>query len=99
MTPGPAASVFETTQALCRKHGLTPYDAAYLQIVLRSGCTLAMADADLRGAALAESVPVLRELAIQRIVSIYCERAHFSLDFHSAPVHYMSTLTLARATQ
>ena len=32
--PATAALLFETTQALCRRHGLTPYDAAYLEIVM-----------------------------------------------------------------
>ena len=54
-----AAVVFDATQALCRKHGLTPYDAAYLEIALRSGCALATVDADLQRAALAEKIPVL----------------------------------------
>jgi predicted nucleic acid-binding protein len=51
--------VFTTTQALCRKHGLTPYDAAYLEIAVRVGCGLATVDRDLRQAALAENVPVI----------------------------------------
>ena len=51
--------VFNTTQALCRKHGLTAYDAAYLEIAIRSACPLATADEDLRRAAAAEGVQVL----------------------------------------
>ncbi len=51
--------VFNTTQALCRKHGLTAYDAAYLEIAIRWECPLATVDKDLRRAALAESVHVL----------------------------------------
>ncbi len=31
--------VFNTTQALCRKHGLTAYDAAYLEIAIRGALT------------------------------------------------------------
>jgi predicted nucleic acid-binding protein len=54
-----SADVFKETQALCRKHALTAYDAAYLEIALRSGYSLASADADLRRAALAEGVEVL----------------------------------------
>jgi predicted nucleic acid-binding protein len=57
--PRVASVVFDTTQALCRKHCLTPYDAAYLEIALRSGCALATVDADLQRAALAENIPVL----------------------------------------
>lgn len=53
------ASVFTDTQALCRKHGLTAYDAAYLEIALRSRCALATADEDLKRAAVAEGVAVL----------------------------------------
>jgi predicted nucleic acid-binding protein len=53
-----AANVFEKTQSL-RKHSLTAYDAAYLEIALRSRCPLATADDDLRRSALAEGVPVL----------------------------------------
>lgn len=52
-------TVFNTTQALCRKHGLTAYDAAYLEIAIRGGHPLATADDDLRRAAVAEGVPVL----------------------------------------
>jgi predicted nucleic acid-binding protein len=51
--------VFNTTQALCRKHGLTAYDAAYLEIAIRSGCPLATADEDLKRAATADGVKVL----------------------------------------
>jgi predicted nucleic acid-binding protein len=51
--------VFNTTQALCRKHGLTAYDAAYLEIAKRSGYPLATVDEELRRAANAESVQVV----------------------------------------
>jgi predicted nucleic acid-binding protein len=54
-----AAVVFETTQALCRKHGLTAYDAAYLEIAIRHGCPLATVDDDLRKSASNEGVTVL----------------------------------------
>lgn len=54
--PASAALVFETTQALCRRHGLTPYDAAYLEIAMRTGCPLATVDHDLKRAAAAENV-------------------------------------------
>jgi predicted nucleic acid-binding protein len=52
-------NVFQETQSLCRKHGLTSYDAAYLGIAMRSGCSLATADQDLRRSAVAEGVEVL----------------------------------------
>lgn len=51
--------VFDKTQTLCRKHGLTSYDAAYLEIAMRGGYPLATVDKDLRLAAVAEGVPVL----------------------------------------
>jgi predicted nucleic acid-binding protein len=57
--PPTAALVFETTQDLCRKHGLTPYDAAYLEIAMRTRCALATVDHDLRRAAVAENLSVL----------------------------------------
>jgi predicted nucleic acid-binding protein len=53
------ANVFEETQSLCRKHSLTAYDAAYLEIALRFRCPLATANDELRRAALAEGVAVL----------------------------------------
>jgi len=57
--PATSAVVFDTTQALCRKHGLTAYDAAYLEIAIRETDALATVDEDLRRAALAERVQVL----------------------------------------
>jgi predicted nucleic acid-binding protein len=54
-----AATVFVSTQVLCRKHGLTPYDAAYLEIAIRFGYPLATVDANLRRAALAEGVHLI----------------------------------------
>lgn len=53
------ATVFDVTQSLCRKHGLTSYDAAYLEIAKRGNHPLATVDDDLRRAAVAESVQVL----------------------------------------
>jgi predicted nucleic acid-binding protein len=56
----PAATiVFDTTQALCRKHGLTAYDVAYLELALRGGKELATVDDDLRRSAGSEGVAVL----------------------------------------
>lgn len=57
--PAAAAIVFDTTQALCRRHGLTAYDAAYLELAIRGGHDLATVDDDLRRAAIAENVTVL----------------------------------------
>ncbi len=45
------ATVFNVTQSLCRKHGLTAYDAACLEIAMRGNHALAAADDDLRRAA------------------------------------------------
>jgi len=45
---------------LARSYRLSVYDAAYLELALRGGLPLATLDADLAGAARAESVPVLR---------------------------------------
>jgi len=56
--PAPA-NVFDRTQALCRKHRLTAYDAAYLEIAMRDWYSLATVDDDLRRAAIAERVPIL----------------------------------------
>jgi predicted nucleic acid-binding protein len=54
-----AATVFDITQALCRKHGLTAYDAAYLELALRAGKELATVDDDLRRAAGSGGIAVL----------------------------------------
>jgi predicted nucleic acid-binding protein len=54
-----AEIVFNATQALCRKHGLTAYDAAYLEIAIRDHYPLATTDDDLKRAAVAEGVQVL----------------------------------------
>jgi predicted nucleic acid-binding protein len=54
-----SARVFTATQSLCRKHGLTAYDAAYLEIALRGTKKLATVDDDLKRAAVAEGVQVL----------------------------------------
>lgn len=42
---------FDHLLPLCRKHGLTSYDAAYLDLALRSQLPLATLDVDLRKAA------------------------------------------------
>ena len=51
--------VFNTTQALCRKHGLTAYDAAYLEIAIRNRYPFATTDDDLKRAASAEGIQLL----------------------------------------
>jgi predicted nucleic acid-binding protein len=57
-TPG-AGTVFHPTQDLCRKHGLTAYDAAYLELAIRHRVALATADAALERAARAEGIEVV----------------------------------------
>jgi predicted nucleic acid-binding protein len=57
--PVASSIVFEITQSLCRKHGLTAYDAAYLEIAIRESCALATVDEDLKRAAMAEGIEVL----------------------------------------
>ncbi len=54
-----SATVFDVTQSLCRKHRLTAYDAAYLEIAMREGRALATVDDALRDAALVENVMIL----------------------------------------
>jgi predicted nucleic acid-binding protein len=56
---GEQPSVFGAVQSLCRKHGLTAYDAAYLDVALRGRLPLATVDQDLKKAALAEGLEVL----------------------------------------
>jgi len=56
----PAAGiVFHATHALCRKHGLTAYDAAYLELAMRNGIALATADDALERAARAEGIEIV----------------------------------------
>jgi len=47
--------------ALARRHRLTVYDAAYLELAQREGVPLATLDGALAAAARAEGVPVLGE--------------------------------------
>jgi len=44
---------------LCRNHGLTSYDAVYLDLALRSGLPLASLDNDLRACAQLHGIEVL----------------------------------------
>ncbi len=48
-----------TTLALGRRHKLSSYDAAYLELAMRLGLPLATLDKDLRKAAEAEGIAVL----------------------------------------
>ena len=50
-----------TVLALARRHRLTVYDAAYLELALREGVSLATLDGALAAAAKAEKVPALGE--------------------------------------
>jgi predicted nucleic acid-binding protein len=52
------ARAWSDTLALARQHGLTAYDAAYLELALRSGIPLATLDAKLKGAAQASGVAI-----------------------------------------
>jgi predicted nucleic acid-binding protein len=54
-----AATVFHSTQDLCRKHGLTAYDAAYLELVMRHRIPLATVDNALERAARAEGIAIV----------------------------------------
>ena len=58
-TAATSASVFQKIQELCRKHGLTAYDAAYLELAMRETQLLATVDDDLAAAALAEGITLL----------------------------------------
>jgi predicted nucleic acid-binding protein len=49
---------FEATHALARRHGLSAYDAAYLELSVRLGVPLATLDRSLEDAAAAEGVGV-----------------------------------------
>jgi predicted nucleic acid-binding protein len=48
--------VFEATRELARKHGLTAYDAVYLELALRLGVPMATLDGALKAAAVTEGV-------------------------------------------
>jgi predicted nucleic acid-binding protein len=47
-----------TVHRLARTHGLSTYDAAYLELAIRHGIPIATLDRDLRGAAEAEGVAI-----------------------------------------
>jgi predicted nucleic acid-binding protein len=50
---------FDQLPPLCRSHGLTSYDAAYLDLAVRRRLPLASLDDDLRQAAIGLGIPVL----------------------------------------
>jgi len=54
-----AETVFHSTQDLCRRHGLTAYDAAYLELAMRNRVALATADGALERAARAEGIEIV----------------------------------------
>lgn len=54
-----AARAFAHLLPLCRSHGLTSYDAAYLELALRRRLPLASMDDDLRDAAMQTGLTVL----------------------------------------
>jgi predicted nucleic acid-binding protein len=54
-----STTVFQVTQGLCRKHGLTAYDAAYLELAMRNRVALTTADVALERAARAEGIEII----------------------------------------
>jgi predicted nucleic acid-binding protein len=54
-----AARCFEHVLPLCRRHHLTAYDAAYLELAIRTGLPLATLDGRLRAAAPAHGIDLL----------------------------------------
>lgn len=61
LQPASAELVFEQIQILCREHGLTPYDAAYLDLAKTNGLPLATLDEDLMRACAKTGVELVRE--------------------------------------
>jgi predicted nucleic acid-binding protein len=55
------AQAWGATHLLARKHKLTSYDAAYLELAQRRGLPLASHDDELRAAAKAEKIKILPE--------------------------------------
>jgi predicted nucleic acid-binding protein len=49
--PGTSARAFGETLSLARRHGLSAYDAAYLELAVRDALPLATLDEDLKNAA------------------------------------------------
>ncbi len=52
------ARAWSDTIALARQHGLTSYDASYLELAMREGVPIATLDAPLKAAAQAVGVPI-----------------------------------------
>jgi predicted nucleic acid-binding protein len=57
----PAEAVFDRIQSLSRAHGLTTYDAAYLDLAQSNGLPLATLDVDLIRACSKTGVELIRE--------------------------------------
>jgi predicted nucleic acid-binding protein len=57
--PGTNRQAWSATLRLCDRFGLTPYDAAYLELALRRQLPLATLDGELVRAARAENVPLV----------------------------------------
>ncbi|MBA3898554.1 MAG: type II toxin-antitoxin system VapC family toxin [Sphingomonadaceae bacterium] len=57
--PATGDHAWTTTHALAVRHGLTIYDAAYLELAMRMSIPLATADTDLIYAANTEAVPLI----------------------------------------
>jgi predicted nucleic acid-binding protein len=57
--PGTNRQAWSGTLRLCDRFGLTPYDAAYLEVALRRRLPLATLDGELARAAEAENVPLI----------------------------------------
>jgi predicted nucleic acid-binding protein len=55
----PPERVFDHLMPLCRRHRISSYDAAYLDLAMRAGIPLATLDSGLREAAAAAGVEVL----------------------------------------
>ncbi|WP_415036725.1 type II toxin-antitoxin system VapC family toxin [Azonexus sp.] len=56
--PATASRALNDTLNLARRHKLSAYDAAYLELALRTGLPLATLDANLKKAALSVGVPI-----------------------------------------
>lgn len=59
--PAGSATTFGQVFAYAEQYGLTVYDAAYLELAIREGVSLATLDSDLQNAARAAGVPLAHE--------------------------------------
>jgi len=57
--PDTAANAWSTTLRMCERHGLTSYDAAYVELAVRSRLPLATYDSEMRLAAVAEGIDLV----------------------------------------